>query len=130
MTLRRWLAVCGVAAPVLVILAFTVVAGSTPDDKASAATVVSYYRDHKDANFAAALMVAIAAVLFVLFAARLRELLRGDGLRGDGLVGGALPLAAFGGLVVLAVSLLFSASIHFALVQAADRRFAIPAQTL
>jgi hypothetical protein len=125
MTLRRWLALCGAVAPVLVVLAFTVVSGKTPDDKAGAATVISFYRDHKNANMAGALMVTIAAVLLVLFAARLREVLRGDGLGGA-----VLPTAALGGVLVLAASLLGSAVVHFALVQAADHRFAAPAQTL
>jgi hypothetical protein len=124
-TLRRWLALCGVVAPVLDVLAFTVVTGKTPDDKASAVEVVSFYRDHKGANVVAALMVTIAAVLLVLFAARLREVLRGDGSGG-----GVLPIAAFGGVLVLAASLLGGAVVHFALVQAADHRFAAPAQTL
>jgi hypothetical protein len=124
-TLRRWLALCGVVAPVLIVLAFTVVSGKTPDDKSSAAEVISFYRDHKGPNMVGALMVTIAAVLLVLFAARLREILRGDGSGGD-----ALPLAAFGGVLVLAASLLGSAIVHFALVQAADHRFAAPAQTL
>ncbi len=125
MTLRRWLALCGVVAPIVVVLAFTAVGGDTPDDKASAAKVLSYYRDHKDASMVAALMVAIAAVLFVLYAPRLR-----DALRGDELGSGMLPLAAFAGLVVLGSGLLFMAVVHFALVQAADHRFAIAAQTL
>jgi hypothetical protein len=125
MTLRRWLALCGVAAPVLIVLAFTAVGGSTPDDKANAAKVVSYYRDHKTASMIAALMVAIGAVLLVLFAARLRELLRGAGLGGD-----VLSIAAFGGFVILASGLLLLAAVHFALVQAADHRFAAAAQTL
>jgi len=51
-------------------------------------------------------------------------------LRGDGTAGGVLPIAAFGGVLVLAASLLGSAIVHFALVQAADHRFAAPAQTL
>jgi hypothetical protein len=124
-TLRRWLALCGVVAPVLIVLAFTVVGGRTPDDNASAAKVVSYYRDHKSASMISALMVAIGAVLLVLFAARLREVLRGDGLGNGG-----LPIAAFGGALILAAGLLFLAAVHFALVQAADHRFAGPAQTL
>src|SRR5438309_8343836 len=125
MTLRRWLALCGVVAPVLVVLAFTVVSGKTPNDKSSAADVVSFYRDHKGANMVGALMVTIAAVLLVLFAARLREVLRGD-RSGDGV----LPTAAFGGILVLAASLLGMAIVHFALVQAADHQLAAPAQTL
>ena len=125
MTLRRWLALCGVAAPVLIVLAFTAVGGKTPDDNASAAEVVSYYRDHKNASMIAALMLTIGAVLLVLFAARLREVLRGDGLGS-----GALPIAAYGGVLILAAGLLSLAAVHFALVQAADHRFATPAQTL
>jgi hypothetical protein len=125
MTLRRWLALCGVAGVVLIVLAFTAVGGDTPDDKASAAKVVSFYRDHKDASMISALMVTIAAVLLVLFAARLREVLRGDG-HGNGL----LPNAAFGGMLILSAGLLSLAAVHFALVQAADHRFAGPAQTL
>jgi hypothetical protein len=125
MTLRRWLALCGIVGPVLIVLAFTAVGGSTPDDKASAAKVVSFYRDHKNASMFAALLVAIGAVLLVLFGTRLREALRGDGLGG-----GLLPLAAFGGMLILAVGLLLMAVVHFALAQAADHRFATPAQTL
>jgi hypothetical protein len=125
MTLRRWFALCGVVAPVLAVLAFTVVGGKTPNDKSNAAHVISFYRDHKVASMVAALMVTIAAVLLVLFAARLREVLRGDGS-----AGGMLPTAAFGGVLVLAAGLTGMAIVHFALVQAADHRFAAPAQTL
>ena len=125
MTLKRWLALCGVAATVLVALAFTVVGGSTPDDKAGSAEVLTFYRDHKTAQLVAALMVVIAAVLFVMFGARLRDALRGTGA-GDGL----LPAVAFGGTIVLASGLLFMAMVHFALVQAADHKFAVAAQTL
>jgi Domain of unknown function (DUF4386) len=125
MTIRRWLALCGVAWPILIVLAFTVVGGETPNDDASAAKVVSYYRDHKNASMIAALMVTIAAVLLVLFAARLHEVLRGD-RSGSGV----LPNAAFGGALILASGLLLLAAVHFALVQAADHRFGGPAQTL
>jgi len=125
MTLRRWLALCGVAWPILVALAFTAVGGNTPDEKASASEVVSYFRDHKTASMIAALMVAIAAVLLVLFAARLHEVLRGDGSGSA-----AMPNAAFGGALILASGLLLLAAVHFALVQAADFRFPESAQTL
>jgi hypothetical protein len=79
MTLRRWLALCGVGAPVFVALAYFAVGGPTPNDRASAAKVVSFYRDHKNTSVATALMIAIGAVLLALFAARLREVLGGDG---------------------------------------------------
>jgi len=123
--LRRWLALCGVAWPILLVLAFTAVGGNTPDEKASGADVVSYFRDHKTASMIAALMVSIAAVLLVLFAARLHEVLRGDGSGGT-----AMPNAAFGGALILASGMLLLAAVHFALVQAADFRFAGSAQTL
>ncbi len=125
MTLRRWLALCGVVWPILVVLAFTAVGGDTPDDKASAATVVSYYRDHKTQSMIAAVMVTIGAVLLVLFAARLHEVLRGDGSSNA-----AISNAAFGGAVILASGLFLLAAVHFALVQAADHRFAGAAQTI
>jgi hypothetical protein len=125
MTLRRWLALCGVVWPILVVLAFTAVGGDSPDDKASAAKVVSYYRDHKNQSLIAAVMVTIGAVLLVLFAARLHEVLRGEGSRNSG-----MPNAAFGGAVILASGLFLLAAVHFALVQAADHRFAGAAQTI
>jgi hypothetical protein len=125
MTQNRWLALCGVVAVLLVPVAFVAVAGNTPNDKANADKVVSYYRDHLNANRVAALMITIAAVLLVLFGARLWEVLRGDGL------GAAVfPLAAFGGALIASTGLLLGAVVHFALVQAADRQFGPIAQTL
>src|SRR3984893_2893113 len=125
MTQRRWLALCGMVAVLLVPVAFVVVAGNTPNDKASADRVVSYYRGHLNANRVAALMVTIAAVLLVLFAARLWEVLRGDRLGAP-----VFPLAAFGGALIASTGLLLGAVVHFALVQAADQQFAASAQTL
>ena len=126
MTQGRWLALCGVVAALLVPVALIAVpAGKTPNDKASPEKVVSYYRGHLNANRIAALMITIAAVLLVLFAARLWEVLRGDGL------GAAVfPLAAFGGALIASTGLLLGAVVHFALVQAADHQFAASAQTL
>ena len=70
-------------------------------------------------------MVTIAAVLLVLFAIQLWEVLRGDG---PGTA--AFPLAAFGGALIASTGLLLGAVVHFALVQAADQQFATAAQTL
>jgi hypothetical protein len=126
MTLRRWLALCGVVAALLVPVALFFVGGSnSPSDSASATKVLSFYRDHKNANQVAAMMVAIAAVLLVLFAARLREVLRGSDIGA-----GVLPLAAFGGAVLASAGFSFAAVVHFALVAAADHRFVTAAQTL
>jgi len=124
MTLRRWLAICGVVSPLLIALAFTVVGGDTPDEKSSAEKVVTYFHAHQTAGRVAALMVVIGAVLLVLFAARLREVLRSAG------DGGVLPTASFGGAVLTAGGLGLMAAVHFALIQAAQHRFDAPAQTL
>jgi len=71
-------------------------------------------------------MVVIGRVAAVpVRAARLRELLRGDG--GGG---GIVPLAAFGGAVLFGADCCSSGVVHFALVQAADHRFADAGQTL
>ena len=125
MTQNRWLGLCGVAAALLIPLGIIVLGGNAPKDDASADKVVSYYRGHLNSNRVAALMVTIAAVLLVLFAARLWEVLRADG-RGTPV----FPLAAFGGGLVASAGLVVSASLHFALVQAADRQFPAVAQAL
>lgn len=126
MTSRRWLALCGVVAAVLVPVAiFFVGGGNSPEGDASAAKVLSFYRDHKNGNYAAAAMVGVAAVLLVFFAARLREVLRGSEIGAD-----VLPVAAFGGAVLASAGLSLAAAVHYALVSAADHRFVTPAHTL
>ncbi len=124
MTVRRWLALCGVGAGVLFAVG-TGISGGSPQDDASASKVVSYYRDHATSTKIGSLILVIASVLLVLFAARLREILRG-GQPG----GGVFPVAAFGGAVILAAGACLDAVVGFALAQAADHRFAGSAQTL
>ena len=125
MTLRRWLALCGVVAAVLVPVAVFVVGGNSPDKNATAAKVLSFYRAHDGANRLGALMVLIAAALLVLFAARLHEVLRRSDSGTD-----VLPLAAFGGAVLASAGLSLAAVVHLALVSAADDLFASAAHTL
>jgi hypothetical protein len=124
MTLRRWLALCGAGAAALFAVG-TALGGPSPQDDASAAKVVSYFRDHPTVTRVGSLLLAIAAVLVVLFAARLRELLQSGQPGGD-----VLSVAAFGGAVILAAGALLDAVVGFALVQAADHKFSAPAQTL
>src|SRR5271157_2730717 len=69
MTLRRWLALSGVGAAVLFAVSFFG-GGGSPNDDASAAKVVSYFRDHRVATQVEALLAVIGAVLMVLFAVR------------------------------------------------------------
>ena len=124
MTLRRWLALSGVGAALLFAASFFS-GGGTPNDDASAAKVVSYFRDHRVATQVWALVAVIGAVLMVLFAVRLREFLRGDGSDG-----GLLSTAAFGGAVILATGVMLDSAITFGLVRASRLGFAGPAQTL
>jgi len=118
---RRWLALCGVAAPVLIVVAI-MSSGGTPQGDATADKVLSYSRAHLTATRVTGVMVAIGAVLLVLFAARLRELLR-DGSE-------VFSLAAFGGAVLGSAGLLFAVAVHFSLADAADHNFLEPAHTL
>jgi hypothetical protein len=124
MTMRRWLALCGVGAAVLFAVG-TVLGGPSPQDDASASKVVSYFRDHVTITRVGSLLLALAGVLVVLFAARLREVLQSGQPGRD-----VLSLAAFGGAVILAAGALLDAVVGFALVQAADHKFGAPAQTL
>jgi len=124
MTLRRWLALSGVGAAVLFAVSFFS-GGGTPNDDASAAKVVSYFRDHRVATQVEALLAVIGAVLLVLFAARLREFLRGDGPDR-----GLLPNVAFGGAVILAAGLMLDSAVTYALVRSSRLGFAGSAQTL
>lgn len=125
MVQRKWLALCGIVAAILIPVALVVVSGNTPQDDASAAKVLSFYRAHETANKLAAVLVIVGAVLLVLFAAQLRRVLHGDRPGA-----GVLSVAAFGGLLLTAAVASVAAAIHFALVQAAQHRFGTVAQTL
>jgi hypothetical protein len=122
MSYRRWLALCGVAAPLLIILAIVAVGGNSPQDDASPEKVMTFYRGHLTATRISGLMVAIGAVLLVLFAARLRELLR-DGSE-------VFSLAAFGGAVLGSAAFMFAVAVHFSVADAADNQFVEQAHTL
>ena len=122
MTLRRWLALCGVVAAVLIPASLFVGGSGSPDRDASAAKVLAHYRAHDSGNRLGALFMLIAAVLVVLFATRLREELRG----GD-TDQGMLALAAFGGGVLTAAGMAVAGVVHLALVSAADDHFATEA---
>jgi hypothetical protein len=65
--LARWLPLSGIAFVAIVVITFAVVAGDTPESDASAATVAAFYRDHSDASYVAAFLLAAASPLVVLF---------------------------------------------------------------
>jgi len=120
---RKWLALAGIVSAVLLPLAIIVIAGSTPNDHASASKVMSFYSDNRGRNNLAAILVVIAAVLLVLFAAQLRQALGGDHPA-------VLPRAAFGGLLVTAAGAGISAAVHLALVDAVHYHLTSAAVTL
>ncbi len=125
MVQRQWLALCGVVAAILVPLAFLVLSGNTPSETASGAAVVSFYSANDMRNKAAAIAVIVAAVLLVLFAAQLREVLHGHEPGA-----GVLSLAAFGGALIASAGLLCAVAVHLALVNTSDDGLAGPAQVL
>lgn len=125
MVQRQWLALCGIVGAVLLSVGLLVLGANAPNANANAATVVSFYKAHDARNKAAAIAVIIAAALLVLFAAQLRELLQ----RSESGVA-VLPLAAFGGALLVSAGLLFAATTHLALDNAANHGQAISAQTL
>jgi hypothetical protein len=112
-------------APLLVVLAITAVAGSTPDPDARTDEIMSYYRAHLEANRIAALMVALAGTLLVLFAVRLREHLD-TGEPGTA----AFATASLAGGVLGAAGLIGAGVVHFALADAADDGLTSAAEAL
>ena len=125
MVQRQWLGLCGVVSALLVFVGLLVLGANAPNADARAATVVSFYKAHDARNKAAAIAVIVAAALLVLFAAQLRQVLE----RNESGVA-VLPLAAFGGALLISAGLLFAATAHLALVDAASHGLPKSAQAL
>lgn len=100
---RRVGPLCGVVGVVLIVVSL-IVAGSTPNGKASAGTVVHFYENHADSQRAAAILLGLGSLLFLVFAAALASRLRGSGEEQSGAsalcLAGAVLLTS--GLAVLA----------------------------
>ena len=111
MTQKRDLAaLTGALFVVLVLVAFLALGGDTPDGDASAAKVVSFYKDNDTKELIASLVLALSAVSMVFFSAIVRERARSV------VVGRSiLPTVAFAGGVITATGFLVAAAIHFAL---------------
>ena len=77
---------------VLLIVAFAVLGGETPDENASARKVFTFYTDHQSRQIAAAIVVAASVPFLMIFSAVLHRTLRAF----EGPVGGSprLPSAA------------------------------------
>jgi len=105
----------GIVFVVLLILAFVVIEGETPDIDDSAQKITSFYHDDQGKHIAAVVLVALSTIFLTVFAVSLREFLR---LPGESdfwptvaLVGGAVAVAGF----------LVAAGIHLALIDGGDK---------
>jgi hypothetical protein len=122
---REWLVpLTGVAFVVVGIVSF-LVGGDPKDATHPAREIVSYYADNKDSVEIAALVGVLAAFLLIFFAAYLRGVLRAHAGGND-----MLPLVAFIGLVVAALSFATDATIGYTLADRADNIDPVAAQAL
>src|SRR5258708_19472437 len=96
-TMDRWSRFAplnGVLFVVLLVASFSV-GGSSPGTDDSGSKVISFYREHQNAQRASALLGALAVVFFLFFAGALREHLRGSNRPS------ALPPTAFAGPILI-----------------------------
>jgi hypothetical protein len=101
------------------LVASFVVGGSPPGASASTAKVVTFWRDHQNAQIAAALLAGFAAVFLVWFGAVVRTKLRDA--EGES---GRIAATAFGGFLLIAGGGLAIAGFQFT---AADTAGDVPA---
>jgi hypothetical protein len=106
----------GLAFVVVLVLAFVVVSGSTPDISDSASKITNYYNDNQGREIGAAVTVMLAALFLAVFTAFFRTYLRDSG-DGEEL----WPNLAFLGGTVAVAGLLVAVGVHFALVDGADK---------
>lgn len=111
----RFAPLAGIVFVVLLILAFVVIEGETPDIDDSAQKITSFYHDDQGKHLAAVVLVALSTIFLTVFAVSLREFLRVPG-QSDfwptvALVGGAVAVAGF----------LVAAGIHLALIDGGDK---------
>jgi hypothetical protein len=112
--MQRLAPLTGVAFVVFVLAGF-IVAGDAPEFDAPAREVVEFYSDHEGQTILGSVLIGLASVLLIFFAATLRRALR----RGeDG--GGVLSVAAFGGGIVAAAGFATDSALTFALADASD----------
>jgi hypothetical protein len=101
---------------VLVVVAFVVLGGSTPDEDASARKVLNFYNDHEARQIAAAIVLAASVPFLLIFSAVLHRTLRA--FEGPG---GWLSTLALAGGVVAGAGFLMGAGVHLALTDAANK---------
>ena len=95
---------------VLTLIAFIPIGGNTPEGDDSAQKVVSFYSDHETKEIIAAVVLALAAVALIFFAATLKQRLEAAGPDR-----GILPTVALGAGIIASGGFLTAATVHFAL---------------
>lgn len=112
---KAWLApLTGLAFVVLVIAGFAL-SGEPPDPTDEPAqAIVDFYVDNEGSQMLGAILVGIAATLFVFFGGVLRRVLRAA----EG-AGGTLSAVAFAGTIIFAMGLALDSTITFALAESA-----------
>lgn len=113
----------GLAFCLLLILAFVVLGGNTPDSNASTTKVVSFYKAHHGQQQAAAMVLAFSAVFLLWFVTILRTQIAERG-------SDQIALATLAGGIVMTVGYLAMASSHFVLGDVAYKLDPAAAQAL
>jgi hypothetical protein len=122
---RNFAPLTGALFVVLTLVAFFAIGGSTPEGDDSAQKVVSFYSDHETKEIIAAVVLALAAVALIFFAATLKQRL--DVASPNR---GILPTVALGAGIIASGGFLSAATLHFALADYASDIDASAAQAL
>lgn len=107
---QRLAPLSGIVFVVLVVLGFGPIGGNTPETKDSPAKITSFWADHHDKEFAAAIVVLFGVLFLAIFVASLRDRARGAGGGRELwsnliLVGGSVAVAGFLAAVVFHTAL-------------------------
>jgi hypothetical protein len=97
----------------VILLAFIAVGGSTPSVSDSGDKILRFYKQHRDRQMLAGLVLALGAMILLVYVAMLRWTLALAPARGR------LATVAFGAGVIAVGGLLFMAAIHVALADSA-----------
>src|SRR3954454_3486103 len=111
----RFAPLTGIVFVVLLVLAFVVVEGETPDLDDSAQKITSFYHDDQGKHIAAVALVVLSTIFLTTFAVSLRDFLRVPG-ESD-----FWPTVALVGGVVAVAGFLIAAGIHLALIDGGDK---------
>jgi hypothetical protein len=107
---QRLAPLSGIAFVLLVVIGFGPVGGDTPETDDSPADIASFWANHHDKEFAAAILIVFGALFLAIFVASLRDRARGAGGAGELwsnviLIGGSVAVAGFLAAVVFHTAL-------------------------